>query len=134
MEEQPAEFKGGLITTEELGIVVRSLGLDPSEAELQALVLEIDSKDKAIINFPEFLTLMFKRMNGLGDEEEIWEAFRVFDRDGGGFLSTAELRHTMVTLGENLTEEELDEMIQAAGVDKGGRLECQELLRMMFSK
>lgn len=43
----------------------------------------------------------------LDSEEEIREAFRVFDKDGNGFISAAELRHVMTNLGEKLTDEEV---------------------------
>jgi calmodulin len=42
--------------------------------------------------------------------QEIKEAFKVFDKDGNGFISAAELRHVMTNLGEKLTDEEVDEM------------------------
>merc|ERR1711865_641239 len=48
---------------------------------------------------------------------ELIEAFKVFDRDGNGFISAAELRHVMTNLGEKLTDEEVDEMIREADVD-----------------
>merc|ERR1712216_873956 len=54
----------------------------------------------------------------MGDtEEELIEAFKVFDRDGNGFISAAELRHIMTNLGEKLTDEEVDEMIREADID-----------------
>ena len=40
-------------------------------------------------------------------EEEIKEAFKVFDKDGNGFISAAELRHVMTSLGEKLSDEEV---------------------------
>ena len=46
-------------------------------------------------------------MTTLYSEEEIREAFRVFDKDGNGFISAAELRHVMTNLGEKLTDEEV---------------------------
>ena len=52
------------------------------------------------IDFPEFLTLMSRKMHDTDTEEEIKEAFRVFDKDGNGFISAAELRHVMTNLGE----------------------------------
>ena len=46
--------------------------------------------------------------NTFSSEEEIREAFRVFDKDGNGFISAAELRHVMTNLGEKLTDEEVN--------------------------
>ena len=55
-------------------------------------------------------------------EEELREAFKVFDRDGSGEISSAELRHVMTNLGEKLTDEEVDEMIREADVDGNGQV------------
>lgn len=54
------------------------------------------------------------KMKDTDSQEEILEAFRVFDRDGNGLISAAELRHIMTSLGEKLTDEEVDEMIREA--------------------
>merc|ERR1719419_2175360 len=51
-------------------------------------------------------------MKDTDSEDEIKEAFKVFDKDGNGFISAAELRHVMTNLGEKLTDEEVDEMIR----------------------
>ncbi|CAJ1018118.1 putative EF hand/EF-hand domain/EF-hand domain pair, partial [Leishmania utingensis] len=129
--EQISEFKeafslfdkdgDGTITTKELGTVMRSLGQNPTEAELQDMINEVDQDGSGTIDFPEFLTLMARKMQDSDSEEEIKEAFRVFDKDGNGFISAAELRHVMTNLGEKLTDEEVDEMIREADVDGGGR-------------
>jgi calmodulin len=47
-------------------------------------------------------------MKDTDTEEELIEAFKVFDRDGNGLISAAELRHVMTNLGEKLTDEEVD--------------------------
>lgn len=47
-------------------------------------------------------------MQNTDTEEEIREAFKVFDKDGNGFISAAELRHVMTNLGEKLTDEEVN--------------------------
>ncbi len=50
--------------------------------------------------------MMSRKMQDTDTEEEIVEAFKVFDKDGNGYISAAELRHVMTNLGEKLTEEE----------------------------
>jgi len=62
------------------------------------------------------------------------EAFKVFDRDGNGFISAAELRHVMTNLGEKLTDEEVDEMIREADVDGDGQINYEEFVKMMMAK
>ncbi|KAG7254999.1 hypothetical protein CRUP_034735, partial [Coryphaenoides rupestris] len=61
-------------------------------------------------------------MKDTDSEEEIREAFRVFDKDGNGYISAAELRHVMTNLGEKLTDEEVDEMIREADIDGDGQV------------
>ncbi|XP_045296756.1 calmodulin-3 isoform X2 [Leopardus geoffroyi] len=92
-EEQIAEFKeafslfdkdgDGTITTKELGTVMRSLGQNPTEAELQDMINEVDADGNGTIDFPEFLTMMARKMKDTDSEEEIREAFRVFDKVSG---------------------------------------------------
>ncbi|KAF8407552.1 hypothetical protein HHK36_006686 [Tetracentron sinense] len=184
-EEQISEFKeafslfdkdgDGCITTKELGTVMRSLGQNPTEAELQDMISEVDADQNGTIDFPEFLNLMARKMKILlmlvlmclvqdqayqGDacefrfngtivlvqnalpephldtdsEEELKEAFKVFDKDQNGFISAAELRHVMTNLGEKLTDEEVDEMIREADVDGDGQVNYDEFVRMMLAK
>uniref|UniRef100_A0A0N4XGP3 Calmodulin n=1 Tax=Nippostrongylus brasiliensis TaxID=27835 RepID=A0A0N4XGP3_NIPBR len=122
----------GTITTKELGTVMRSLGQNPTEAELQDMINEVDADGNGTIDFPEFLTMMARKMKDTDSEEEIREAFRVFDKDGNGFISAAELRHVMTNLGEKLTDEEVDEMIREADIDGDGQVNYEGLF-LFFS-
>ena len=143
-DEQIAEFKeafalfdkdgDGTITTKELGTVMRSLGQNPTEAELQDMINEVDADGNGTIDFPEFLNLMARKMQDTDSEEELKEAFKVFDKDGNGFISAAELRHVMTNLGEKLTDEEVDEMIREADVDGDGQVNYDEFVKMMMAK
>ncbi|XP_037097586.1 calmodulin-A-like [Syngnathus acus] len=143
-EEQIAEFKeafslfdkdgDGTITTKELGTVMRSLGQNPTEAELQDMINEVDADGNGTIDFPEFLTMMARKMKDTDSEEEIREAFRVFDKDGNGYISAAELRHVMTNLGEKLTDEEVDEMIREADTDGDGQVNYDEFVQMMTTR
>ena len=87
------------------------------------MVNEVDADGNGTIDFPEFLTMMARKMKETDSEEEIREAFRVFDKDGNGFISAAELRHVMTNLGEKLTDEEVDEMIREADTDGDGQVD-----------
>ena len=60
--------------------------------------------------------------------------FSVFDKDGNGYISSAELRHVMTNLGEKLTDEEVDEMIREADIDGDGQVNYEEFVAMMTSK
>jgi Ca2+-binding EF-hand superfamily protein len=99
LEVQFLQDGDGTITTFELGTVMRSLGQNPTEAELQDMINEVDADGNGTIDFPEFLTMMARKMRDTDSEEEIKEAFKVFDKDGNGFISAAELRHVMTNLG-----------------------------------
>ncbi|XP_061360537.1 calmodulin-2/4-like isoform X1 [Gastrolobium bilobum] len=122
------------ITTKELGTVMRSLGQNPTEAELQDMINEVDADGNGTIDFPEFLNLMARKMKDTDSEEELKEAFRVFDKDQNGFISAAELRHVMTNLGEKLTDEEVDEMIREADVDGDGQINYEEFVKVMMAK
>ncbi|CAN7136521.1 unnamed protein product [Brassica rapa subsp. narinosa] len=122
------------ITTKELGTVMRSLGQNPTEAELQDMINEVDADGNGTIDFPEFLNLMAKKMKDTDSEEELKEAFRVFDKDQNGFISAAELRHVMTNLGEKLTDEEVEEMVREADVDGDGQINYEEFVKIMMAK
>lgn len=58
-------------------------------------------------------------------EHEMRMAFEVFDRDGSGTISSDELRLVMKQLGENLTDQEINEMLQEADKDGDGMIDCE---------
>ena len=74
--------------------------------------------------------MMARKMKDTDSEEEIREAFRVFDRDGNGLITAAELRYFKNNLGEKLTDEEVDEMIGNADIDGDGQVNYEGIFRL----
>ena len=66
--------------------------------------------------------MMAGKMKDYEGEMEIKEVFRVFDNDGNGLISAAELRLVMSNLGEKLTDEDVDEMIRKTDIDGDGQV------------
>ena len=140
-EEQVKEFKeafslfcrdgDGFVATADLGTVMRSLGQNPTEAEVQDMVNEVDIDGNGNLDFPEFLTMMARKMKEVDIESEILEAFKVFDKNGDGLISASELRHIMSSLGEKLKAEEVEEMMREAEVDDKGHVNYENFVKMM---
>ena len=99
-----------------------------------AITGEVDIDGNGTIDFKEFLGLMARKMRDTDTEEELIEAFKVFDRDGNGLISANELQHVMSSLGENVTEEEVEEMIKEADLDGDGYINYEEFVRMIVNK
>ncbi|XP_072455574.1 calmodulin-like [Notamacropus eugenii] len=143
-EEQISEFKEDFslfdkdgdvtVTTKELGTVMRSLEQNPTEAELQDMINEVDADGNSSIDFPEFLTMMTRKMKDVDGEEDIREAFCVLDKDGNGYITEAELRYVMTNVEEKLTDEEVDEMIRKVDIDGDDQVYYEEFVQMMTEK
>ncbi len=76
---------------------------------------------------------MEMRMNESDEDQDIIEVFKVFDNDGNGYITAAELRHVMTNLDEPLTEEEVDAMINEAYIDGDGQISYEEFKKMMLA-
>ena len=142
-EQQIAEYKeafnafdkngDGTITGAELEEIIKSLGLNPSKDEVRDMLNELDVDQSGSIDFTEFVTLMAKQSQGKETEEELLEAFKVFDKDGNGNISATELKTVMHNLGENLSDADIEEMIREADLDGDGEINYNEFVKMMKS-
>ncbi|KAH7126119.1 complex of Cambr and Cam [Dactylonectria macrodidyma] len=140
-EQQIAEFKkafsvfdadgNGQVTASEIGTVLRSLGQNLSDAELEGMVNGIDVDKNGSIDFNEFLTIMAAKKENNDLQEDLLDAFKTFDKDGSGTISRDEIRQVMLSLGENLTDDDINEMLQVADKDGNGTIDYNEFVQIM---
>jgi calmodulin len=142
-EEQVSQYKDvfslfdkdsdGTVPSKELGTIMRSLGSNPTQSELQDLIRELDVTNSGKLDFGDLLKAMEKEYRKPDTEDQIREAFKIFDKDNSGFISAEELKHVMLNLGEKLSQEEVDEMLKQANV-KGDKINYGEFAKVMTTK
>ncbi|NP_001040177.1 caltractin-like [Bombyx mandarina] len=120
----------GKIDTKELKVAIRALGFEPKKEEIKKMIAEIDKGDGKV-SFDDFMELMSVKMAEKDTREEIMKAFKLFDDDETGKISFKNLKRVAKELGENLTDEELHEMIDEADRDGDGEINQEEFLRIM---
>ncbi|OHT01837.1 calmodulin [Tritrichomonas foetus] len=112
---------------------MRSIGQNPSDNELQEMIKQADADGSGTIQFEQFLKLMSAQKSEGESLEEIIEAFRVFDTDGDGKFSTADMTRILKNLGEPLTQEEIDEIIAQADPQKEGLIDYAAFAKLMLT-
>merc|ERR1719334_734957 len=122
----------GTITTVELGEAMRTLGWNPTEGELQDLISVLDQEVKGAATFNEFVWLMRMELFDTNIEQEIREAFRVFDQEGNGFISTTELSEVLMGLGDKLTKDECEELVLEADINKDGIVNYEDFVSLLL--
>lgn len=123
----------GEVTTQEIGSVLRNLGLFPTEKELQQMLKDIDIDGDGTFSFKEFVLLMFNTGNLTEiseeqEEAELRDAFKVFDTAGNGYITNQDLRSVLQCLGEQLSEDEIEDMIEEVDIDGDGRINFTEFV------
>jgi Ca2+-binding EF-hand superfamily protein len=136
-QKQIAEFKeafsimdhdsDGFIDREDLKDMLASLGQNPSEAYIDAMINEAPGS----INFTMFLTLMGEKMSGTDPEHEILNAFECFDEEGNGRINADQLREYLTTMGDRLTDDEVDILFKGDMLDRHGFFDYQKFVRVL---
>ena len=140
-EEQKQEIKeafdlfdtdgSGNIDQKELKVAMRALGFEPKREEIKKMIADVDKDGSGVIDFPEFLDMMTQKMAERDPREEMLKAFRLFDDDETGKISFKNLKRVAKELGENMTDEEIHEMIEEADRDGDGEINEEEFMRIM---
>jgi len=126
---------GGTITIKELRQVFETLGQSPSDADLKEMMKEVDRDGSGAIDLEEFCRLMVTRMNSIDDPKLLAQAFTMFDADGSGSISREELKSMMVNVmggtGENVSEAEIDDVLNEVDKDGDGDISYEEFVKSM---
>eukprot|EP00828_Plagiopyla_frontata_P047752 TRINITY_DN8925_c0_g1_i2.p1 TRINITY_DN8925_c0_g1~~TRINITY_DN8925_c0_g1_i2.p1 ORF type:complete len:166 (-),score=53.16 TRINITY_DN8925_c0_g1_i2:149-646(-) len=116
----------GTIDIKELKVALRALGFEPKKDEIKKLLSDLNNTEQKesssnMIDFHEFLQIMTAKMNEKESPEEIDRAFKLFDKDGKQEITFENLKAIAIELGENMSDEELKQMIKEANkINKDG--------------
>lgn len=140
-EEQIEDFRkafllfdkdgNGRITADELSEVMSSLGQSPTKKEVEAMIQKADQDGDGSIDFLEFLEVMANKMGEHTFEDDLRDAFQLFDTDCNGYISKRELTFVLTSLGEQITDAAVENMIKEVDLDGDGRVNYEEFLRIM---
>nr|AYA58204.1 troponin C [Teleogryllus emma] len=126
--------KKGCISTEMVKDILRMLEIPVDDATLKVIIDEVDEDGSGQLEFEEFVTLSARFLieeDSEALEKELKEAFRLYDKEGNGYITTSVLREILKELDDKLTNEELDMMIEEIDTDGSGTVDFDEFMEVM---
>merc|ERR1711948_230638 len=124
----------GAISVNELTAAMKSLGFDVKHAVVYNMVADLDSDGSGEIEFGEFLEVMCAKITDKNTMEEIDRVFKLFDKDRNGTLEADDLSRVCKELGEEMSEEDVREVIQRADLDGDGVVGLQDFYNVLTKK
>ena len=122
----------GFISEIEFATVVRSMGINPSQKELRELLTHADNP--ARIDFNSFLNAMRNCKRKPDEEDDLIKAFKIFDKKVSGRVKVSEMKSALTSLGECLTDTEIDELIRIANPNSEGEIDYYDFTKKIFAK
>ncbi|XP_067573831.1 calmodulin-like protein 6 isoform X2 [Pseudorca crassidens] len=140
--EQIEEYKGvfemfdeegnGAVKTDELERLMSLMGINPTKSELASMAKDVDRDKKGFFNCDSFLALMGVYWEKAQNQEsELRAAFRIFDKEGKGYIDWDTLKYVLMNAGEPLSELEAEQMMKEADKDGDGTIDYEEFVAMM---
>ena len=118
----------------ELKAAMVSLGFDLRDANVYQMISDLDSDGNAQIDFDEWVHLMSNRVSVSSSKAAILKIFPLYDDEKTDHISVKNLRRVAVDLGEEISEEELQEMIDRADLDRDGLVNFEEFYTILTRK
>jgi len=118
-----------------VGDVVRCLGINPKNSDVMSKGGAEKLGEKSF-KFEEFIAFYQSLIAcEQGTFADYMEAFKTFDREGQGFISGGELRHLLSSLGERLTDMQVDEIINYTDLkeDLEGNVKYEEFIKRVMA-
>ncbi|XP_031841289.1 troponin C type IIIb [Nomia melanderi] len=123
------------INTDMVGTILGMMGMKIPSEQLNAVIAEFDPFGSGELNFQEFCQLASRFMEEDTDTEamqqELREAFRLYDKEGNGYITTDVFRDILHELDDALSPEELDMIIEEVDTDGSGTLDFEEFMEVM---
>mmetsp|Transcript_41653 Transcript_41653/g.90790 ORF Transcript_41653/g.90790 Transcript_41653/m.90790 type:complete len:217 (-) Transcript_41653:175-825(-) len=123
--------QSGTIDARELKAALRALGFEVKKEDVRKMLADIAKDPSQPIDFNDFCDMMRGRMPDKSSRSEIDKVFALFDEDETGKISFRNLKRIAQELGEGLTDDELQEMIEEADRDGDGLINPDEFYRVM---
>ena len=121
----------GTMACDDVPLAMRSMGALVTEKEVKTLLKKYDPDMTGTIDVNDFIACMSEVLNKDDSEQEIRNAFSVFDKDDTGMLPIEEMRHVFTRIGDPLTQEEITGFISM--LDKGdGFIRLPEVVKMFL--
>jgi calmodulin len=118
-----------MINAEELGDVLRAVGLNPTASHVEDLLRQYDADQSGTLCFSEFVHLWINELDDVESDETLFKrAFEFFDKDGNGDISLSEFSDVLTDLGDPLTKEECDLFFKLVDKNGDGSLNYDEFL------
>ena len=120
----------GAVTAEELQETLQDLGKKCTIEETRRIVSAFDADADGEISFPEFCDVLLSIADTLDFKEEERVTFQKFDADSDGTIGADDLRQAFARLGEELSDRDIEDMLQIGDLNKDGEITFEDFSKM----